>query len=1143
MSNYDDKGLKEFKVLYNKQGGVDTFTCKTDIVDGTIIFLEIEKHLRDFGDDFSWDISSDGKSVEITKLINGKETRKYKVSIKNSSTKDKKNLVELEVEDLKESAIDRRRTKSSTKRVLLSKDVMERYAEIAFSKKERWEEIDSQKIYKVKRFLDYRSNMLIYFQFINDFLTKGIPDELDKNGEIKQLELWKLIDDDETISDKNLNQVSKNLYTYISQEIKDSQTRAENNREKNKEKEHFKEFYAFNDISEESIREDVKKFIYLYANLRHNLMHYNYSFFENLFEGKDLVIEKTKSLLSSTLDLNIFKELSNIVELREENKTNYLDDETTIRVLGKEKKAKTLHKIYSILCSRKNGFNKFINSFFSTDGIEEEFLKSEIKKDFLERLNWVEKSLIEKINNPPSDTKLKYKNDKTIENMTKEKEEKLELISLLNPQVSDYKTENFTPYYWDIHQSPSYKKLYNDRKVLVSELSKLIAIGINSDTKKRITDLNAELLKIKIKMEKITKLNSKIRLQYKLQMAFGFIYANYSKVYKEKRVLNINGFVQNFDPTKLNKEKELESRLIYLKAPYNIFEDNKSLDFNMKIVENIPVSEKSIFRIKPENNLSKFYILSYLLLPVELRGDFLGYVKHHYYGIKNVDFEEIPDIKEDKPNENSDSFFHNLRLFEKNSKKFELIKYRLVEFGNLKDHLPRIYEKFGIKPDVLEYIENSGNKDSKLFDRNILLPIMKYYQHIFKLLNDIEVHALLRFSEKDSISLDESIKECSKGKFLNFGKLLFLSRYGLEAKKDNKFKDIFNRENGLSITKDDAKTERKKYFEIFETRNKIAHLNYKQLFHDLLFDSNININKELEGIIQETKTIGLNAQTLGYNFLNDFYMRKEMFISNQKKSSMTLINNPLSKDKDTKEIGLLKLYGLSKSQPKDLILAKYKELMNLIEKTEDSILKKKDFLPVKEVSITVKKSTPNKKGIMVELPEILQIKDLNEMDLLAYASNIRGKLHKDSSDLFGIYKKLTIKELKKKLINLFIKGEKRYLNLELVNKTGYMAIYESTGLYPKSYEILNHEISFSEISMKNWYEHDFKPIFQIDGSLPNNTDYKNGVFIYTSPYEFRDKELMKKQRTVHKRDIEKTFYNENDMDYTGIYNQKIKALY
>ena len=54
--------------------------------------------------------------------------------------------------------------------------------------------------------------------------------------------------------------------------------------------------------------------------------------------------------------------------------------------------------------------------------------------------------------------------------------------------------------------------------------------------------------------------------------------------------------------------------------------------------------------------------------------------------------------------------------------------------------------------------------------------------------------------------------------------------------------------------------------------------------------------------------------------------------------------------------------------------------------------------------------------------QILQIKDLNEMDLLAYASNIRGKLHKDSSDLFGIYKKLTIKELKKKLINLFIKG-------------------------------------------------------------------------------------------------------------------------
>ena len=84
ISRFNDRGIKEFKVLYNKQGGVDTFTCETELVNNEIVFKDksVKPRRREYSDTFpDLPISNDGKSVEMTKIVNGKETRRYRITI------------------------------------------------------------------------------------------------------------------------------------------------------------------------------------------------------------------------------------------------------------------------------------------------------------------------------------------------------------------------------------------------------------------------------------------------------------------------------------------------------------------------------------------------------------------------------------------------------------------------------------------------------------------------------------------------------------------------------------------------------------------------------------------------------------------------------------------------------------------------------------------------------------------------------------------------------------------------------------------------------------------------------------------------------------------------------------------------------
>lgn len=1168
ISRFNDKGIQEFKVLYNKQGGVDTFTCLTDYNEKKeIIFKSVTPRRREYSDTFpNQSISSDDKSVEITKIVNGKETRRYRITISLNPNNEKE--VELKVSDLLKNNSEKRKAESSTKRLLLDKDLMERYGQIAQCKKD---EIDSQKIYKIKRFLDYRSNMLIYFQFINDFLVKGTDKE----------EIWRFVDrKNHVINSEFIEGISSNiLENYITQEITDHNLRADKINEKNSDKPFKDKIHKFSLLDKDKFKGDIEKILFLFADFRHHLMHYNYTYFENLFEEKKIEIEigKKNEELSEVLNLSFFEELQKIPKLREENKKNYLDDDTTLRVLGKEKKAETIYNAYNLLCNRKNGFNKFINSIFTNDGIEDSDFKELIIEGFNKRLDFLRNSI------ETGKMRDKVIEQKTLKKMKEELNEKNKIIKLIG-----------TPYIWDIHTCKEYKELYNQRKNKIAEQSKLISVGKNDTNKKRITDLNSELLAIKNKMEEITKLNAKMRLEAKLQVAFGFLYVNYSvitlkneknketKKYEQKkyRSININGFLNNFDTSKLREITTfLENRELYLQVPRDCFEDKIPMDFNLKSFEQIPAIEEGFLSNNIENNLSKFYVLMYLLIPLELRGDFLGFVKNHYYDIKNIDFVEIKEKETDK---GYDKFFHNLRLFEKNSKKFEIIKYRIVDFKDLEDRLSDIYVKFGIDPTTIEFVENSGNKDTKLFDKNILLPLMKYYQYIFKLLNDIEIHALFRYGSEIAprfnlgmkLNLSETIKEIKglviedgeekkKGKGdLNFSELMVINQLNIPASDFYKekfiiYKEIVSKESGRVLTNQLAKEEINLFKTLYKLRNKIAHLNYKELFLDLLFEENININKELEEILMAVKKINLNDnKILRITFINDFYMKKEQFIFNQRQVNLGNISNPKSQNRELIEKDFLLTHNIrfTGKSSVDKILNRYKNLVSIANK---EILNKNILKDVKELKIIYfTEELKNNKPNLVK--NETAIGDLSEFELMGLLESIKGKLYKDSSDLLGIYKKYVVRDIKQKLIALFTKGENRYLTLELYDKTQYNIDLKILGKEAVTSKNKNNEykkteaFTFKENSSLSWDESNFKPVYELQNDLPINCDYRDSVFTYISPYQMRNSEKLKKHIKIQKRDIlngvvitEYTKFNETEEkeEYLGIYNQKIKALY
>lgn len=1030
ISNYDNKGIKEVKVRYNKQAQLDTFIIESQIEEGAFILKNIKWKAKE---KYRYEMlikELNNTSVEIIKkdkFLNNEIVRGYRLNFKISPKN--KDIVVVEIEDLlslkpvqQGERVNVRRITSQTERKLLNIETQISYSKIASCFPE---DIDSIKIYKIKRYLNYRSNMLLFFSLINDFLCEGLYDE--KGNKIN--ELWRITNKvDKDIIDERVNKIAKNLDNTLSIELKNYNNRIKKSIEKKKnsitdcknkivscerkiekldeEKDRKKISQFKRDIANcnekikeyeesivlkekeklfnlgfEKIKDDVYKVLEIYTELRHKLSHYNYIYFENLFENRE---EDLK--LAELLNLNIFNYLTLSKKLRIENKTNYLEEDTKFSILGVSGSAKKYYSLYNTLCEQKNGFNNFINSFFVKDGVENSEFKEKVEAKLKEDIEYLES--------------FEIKN-----NLNKRIPKKNKELELLKSQYN----ELGTVYFWDIHSSLNYKELYNKRKGTIENYNQILKGNRNKTT---LRNYGRELFSKKNEMEKITKRNSIVRLKYKLQIAYAFIMKEFKG--------DISRFKSDFDISKIEQIKEYQSRgEEYL----NYCDQNnfKIKDFQKMIGEIESSSEITWLSNKVENNLFKFYVLTYILLPIEFKGDFLGFVKKHYYDIKNVEYldenlneltnEELDKIK-------NDSFFNKIRLFEKNSKKYNIFSKSILIQERVKDYFKRL----DIPAEHYEYTGSSG-ETKNIFNKNIVIPIFKYYEIVVKLYNDIEIAMLLYLSNIKNISIEKVINRIIekqsnlKEEHKEFYTLTEL--FGFFKLVNEKAEEF---DSNIPIPKNYLNSKP------ISLRNNIFHYNYEGFIGQLLdinsegassFSVNIEIRKLLKFIDPYLKK--LKILHLDYNFINDYYMKKEQFMFGQLKQVDFTITNNEEKERVIKNKRLLEICKLKLE--KDNI-----EVINKI--YEKSVL-------LKEIGETLKIETFNElnslKENRVNLNKIKYIEDLckkqkkNEQKI--NVNKVKEEIIKCSSDVLGLYKQQIITLLKNKIIRKLKYKEEKLLTI------------------------------------------------------------------------------------------------------------------
>lgn len=247
---------------------------------------------------------------------------------------------------------------------------------------------------------------------------------------------------------------------------------------------------------------------------------------------------------------------------------------------------------------------------------------------------------------------------------------------------------------------------------------------------------------------------------------------------------------------------------------------------NCKVKAKTTFSEKFVSCNNEEKNLLKFNILMYLLLPREIRGNYLGSVKKYFYDFKNSKHLEDMD------------FYHDLRLFERNIKHYELFSYSLFDdsliianLNNLKKNrilnIKKI-EKIGSTNDLAKSINNA-------VDNYLLNYLFKYYSIVFSYVNEIEFISIYDYYKSNNCKSIEEVKTRNQeNEFYNFKELL----------------------NKIPLNDDKRNL-------IIDTRNRIAHLNYKNImninsinkYHDELSieDADEFANHKYDKLIKQAK--------------------------------------------------------------------------------------------------------------------------------------------------------------------------------------------------------------------------------------------------------------------------------------------------
>jgi len=719
INKVDESSILEFKIKYEKLARLDRFEVRSMRYDGDgrIIFDEVVANAGLLDVDYEDDnrtivVKIENKAYNIYgKKVGGEKRLNGKIS---------KAKVQLILTDsIRKNANDTHRH-SLTERELINKNEVDLYSKIA----ER--EISTTKdIYLVKRFLAYRSDLLLYYAFINHYVRV--------NGNKK--EFWKTEIDDKIID-------------YFIYTINDTL----------KNKEGYLEKYI---VDRDQIKKDLEKIKQIFSHLRHKLMHYDFRFFTDLFDGKDVDIKVDNSIqkISELLDIEFLNiVIDKLEKLNIDAKKEFIDDEK-ITLFGQEIELKKLYSLYAHTSINRVAFNKLINSFLIKDGVE----NKELKEYF------------------------------NAHNQGKES------------------------YYIDIHQNQEYKKLYIEHKNLVAKLSA-------TTDGKEIAKINRELADKKEQMKQITKANSLKRLEYKLRLAFGFIYTEYKDYERFKNSFDTDTKKKKFDA--IDNAKIIE----YFEAT-NKAKKIEKLEEILKGIDKL-----SLKTLIQDDILLKFLLLFFTFLPQEIKGEFLGFIKKYYHDITSLD-EDTKD-KDDEITELPRSL--KLKIFSKNIRKLSILKHSLSYQIKYNKKESSYYEAGNVFNKMFKKQAISHNLEE--FGKSIYLPMLKYYSALYKLINDFEIYALYKdMDTSETLSQQVDKQEYKRNEYFNFETLL-RKKFGNDIEK-------------VLVT----------------YRNKIAHLDFNFLY-DKPINKFISLYKSREKIVNYIKNHDIQA-VLKYDAVNDFVMK------------------------------------------------------------------------------------------------------------------------------------------------------------------------------------------------------------------------------------------------------------------------------
>lgn len=354
ISDYDENQIKEIKVKYLKLARLDKITIKKMTIDKNIIHFD---QILFNGQEHP---ISDKTKIEFDHyVISGKiEPSKKRITLK----RDGKEKIFFEHEGFSfvykegDEKIEEVQTKSKYILTITDKNLRDKEAEHRYKSTERelpsdsllatykqisgFDNLTSKDIYKIKRYIDFKNEMMFYFQFIEEFfqplLKKGenfFKFKIYENGnEIKAISLIK----------HRLNDDFKNqpLATYI---------------KKN-----------------ETIKHDFIKIQQILGDFRHALAHFDFDFIQKFFDNG---LDTTKYDIS-TISL-IETLLQNTEEKIYQEKNNYIEDTDTLCIYDeKEIGFSKLHNFYTKISQKKPAFNKLINTFLSKDGVPNEPFKA-----------------------------------------------------------------------------------------------------------------------------------------------------------------------------------------------------------------------------------------------------------------------------------------------------------------------------------------------------------------------------------------------------------------------------------------------------------------------------------------------------------------------------------------------------------------------------------------------------------------------------------------------------------------------------------------------------------------------------------------------------------------------------------------------